>query len=323
MGRRVTTKCRLVSKLHKNKKRTKKSNKLTRENKKKKELHQIEAYKKRQCILISEFKNNLSKYTRSITHVNIAELIYEYLNPILWLPPTENDDIFYTLFIENRDASWERQLFRQCLNDDSISGDEDGEDEEVYDSDGDCDEFDKTKALKIWTYRGKTNRRKSRLSEHCKRLEGGAVYTSTILSHVNKIFNNTWNFFWNIRGFQSHSQLCKFEYIIKSKQTGQRRKLLSKETKTKINTAVDHLGQPLLTAMKHVLEGLNMPRWTKTSPLASSVPLIVEWYEPRFRPTNFQDLIPTYVHERIVSYDEKHEHLRTIGRERKWKIRPY
>jgi len=178
------------------------------------------------------------------------------------------------------------------------------------------------------SYRGKTNCRKRRLSQHCKRLKsGGARYTTMKLIRNSQLCDLPviWKFILNVRGFQTERQLSNFEYITKTKapRVTRRKKQVSLELRKKIDSLVCKDGRKILPIIRDILQALNMQNWCKKSPPASSIFLSIDWYEPYFRPEGLETVLPSYVGERFVSFEEKHELLRTHGREKPWPYRPY
>lgn len=123
------------------------------------------------------------------------------------------------------------------------------------------------------TYIGVSNNIHKRLRKHNGELTGGAKATRS---------GRPWRHICSISGFTKINSL-RFEWRVK--------RSLSKKNPNKL---ICTRGGPFYK-MKNMFNVLNLERWTSKSDLAKNIPLVITWYEDKFRPQNLS--LPKYISE--------------------------
>ena len=106
------------------------------------------------------------------------------------------------------------------------------------------------------TYVGVSNDVHKRLRAHNKEITGGAKYTTGV--------GSGWEHICIIHGFRTKRESMQFEWALK-------------------HVPPRNAGG-IKNRLKKLFILLNKPRWTSKSPLASTVPLQIEWCHPEYSP---------------------------------------
>lgn len=117
------------------------------------------------------------------------------------------------------------------------------------------------------TYVGVSPDPKRRLRQHNKEIKGGAVYTTSK--------SPNWRHVCLVTGFQTKQQSMQFEWAVKH--------------------VPPRDAGGLLNRIKKLCTTLNKTQWTSKAPLASAVPLHVEWLAPLPAALSPMPSLPTYV----------------------------
>jgi nucleoside-triphosphatase THEP1/predicted GIY-YIG superfamily endonuclease len=125
------------------------------------------------------------------------------------------------------------------------------------------------------TYVGITNNLKRRLRQHNGEIKGGAKYT--------RGYSN-WKLVYFLSGFRTKVEALQFEWSLRH-VTGRGRAS----------------GSGLSGRLKNLERVLSMSRWTSKSPLASDVPLSLNWVLSKLRPIRFESVLPNHVREECVA----------------------
>lgn len=107
-----------------------------------------------------------------------------------------------------------------------------------------------------------------RLRQHNKEIKGGAIYTTAKSAE--------WQHVCLVSGFQTKQQSMQFEWAVKHVQPRN--------------------AGGLYNRIKKLYTVLSKERWTSKAPLASTVPLHVEWLIP-FNPHPEHEVLPEYITE--------------------------
>ena len=125
------------------------------------------------------------------------------------------------------------------------------------------------------TYIGATNNPERRLKCHNGLLSGGAKATKR---------GRPWNIICVISGFDKISAL-QFEWRLKKRRSKRTNKLVS--------------FSGLKNKIKNVYDVLRLEKWTSKSRHANEVPLILNWYESKYKLLN--EILPDYIKELIIN----------------------
>ena len=142
---------------------------------------------------------------------------------------------------------------------------------------------------RIRSYLGCTNDFKRRLRQHNGEITGGAKYTRKLRPWVPVL---------TVSGFQNKSEALQFEWA--SRHVGGRKRRAP--------------GQGVRGRLKNIRRVLARERWTSNSPLASRIPLQIQWYLLEERPKDDEwgdetkfDPLPTNVSEVFLLKDDSDE----------------
>ena len=100
------------------------------------------------------------------------------------------------------------------------------------------------------TYCGITNNVTRRLKQHNSVIKGGAKATTSK--------GPGWNYLCQITGFQNKIQVLQFEWAVKH--------------------VLPNEGYGLFMRIKRLFHVLNSYKWTSKAPIASTIPLTVNWF---------------------------------------------
>ena len=120
---------------------------------------------------------------------------------------------------------------------------------------------------KYFTYVGVSNDVHKRLRAHNGEISGGAKYTTGK--------GPGWEHMCVIHGFPTKIESMQFEWALK-------------------HVPPRNAGGPE-NRIKKLAILLNKDRWTSKAPLAKSMPLVIEWIKPQYRPDDFK--LPDYIFE--------------------------
>ena len=126
------------------------------------------------------------------------------------------------------------------------------------------------------TYVGITNNLKRRLRQHSGEIKGGARYTRGL----------KWKLVYFVSGFRNKREALQFEWSLRH-ITGHGRKGRAP-------------GSGMSGRLHNLERVFSMKRWTSKSPLASDVPLILNWVLKKLRPDRFTTVLPQHVSEKEV-----------------------
>ena len=116
------------------------------------------------------------------------------------------------------------------------------------------------------TYAGVSPEPLRRLRQHNGELSGGAKYTKSV--------GEGWRHICLVHGFQDKIQAMQFEWAVK-------------HVKPRSVGGV-------ISRLNKLCSVLNSERWTSKAPLASTVPLVIEWKES---PSITDYVLPSYIKE--------------------------
>ncbi len=123
-----------------------------------------------------------------------------------------------------------------------------------------------------YTYVGVSNNVEKRLRAHNGEIKGGAKYTTSK--------GCGWKHICIIRGFPTKIESLQFEWALK------------------------HIPPKKAGGIKNRIKKLeillNKERWTRNSPLAETMPLIIEWKDIEYINSNME--LPVFINQ-IMSYD--------------------
>jgi predicted GIY-YIG superfamily endonuclease len=149
------------------------------------------------------------------------------------------------------------------------------------------------------TYVGVTPNLRRRVRQHNGEIVGGAKYT--------KKGKGTWQVAYVIRGFQTHRQVLQFEWALKHKHAGMdaggvdrssEKKVAGSRCKRKRGGGSRRApGRGINGRIDNLLRVINLPQWTTAAPPADQVPLVLEWWQRCWRPSNFASRLPPHVRE--------------------------
>ncbi len=117
------------------------------------------------------------------------------------------------------------------------------------------------------TYCGITNNVTRRLKQHNSIIKGGAKATTSK--------GPGWNYLCQISGFQNKIQVLQFEWAVKH--------------------VLPNEGYGLFMRIKRLFHVLNSYKWTSKAPIASTIPLTVNWFY--YIDTNHYSL-PDYISQK-------------------------
>lgn len=138
-------------------------------------------------------------------------------------------------------------------------------------------------------YVGVTPTPEKRIRQHNKEIQKGAIYTMNMKTAYPQY---KWEYVCITHGFTKR-QALQFEWCNKksaSKWRSNHRHLLPKLKYQSTSKAI-------YPRLQQYLLSLNMPRWTKKAPPASSVPLVVEWWKSHMKPKPSPTYLPPYISE--------------------------
>tara|TARA_B100001063_G_C16234810_1_gene297994 strand:- start:23 stop:430 length:408 start_codon:yes stop_codon:yes gene_type:complete len=124
---------------------------------------------------------------------------------------------------------------------------------------------------KGYTYVGVSNNVKKRLRAHNGEIKGGAKYTTSK--------GPGWKHICIIHGFPTKIESMQFEWAlkhIKPRNAG-----------------------GIVNRIKKLKTLLNKSKWTSNAPYAATCPLILEWIDDNYRPSEY--IIPNYISEVFIN----------------------
>ena len=118
-----------------------------------------------------------------------------------------------------------------------------------------------------YTYVGVSNNVEKRLRAHNGEIKGGAKYTTSK--------GAGWEHICIIKGFPTKIESMQFEWALK-------------------HVPPRNAGG-IINRIKKLIFLFNKKQWTSKSPLAETMPLILEWKKSKYRPENIK--LPLYINE--------------------------
>jgi predicted GIY-YIG superfamily endonuclease len=153
-------------------------------------------------------------------------------------------------------------------------------------------------------YVGVTFDMRQRLRKHNGIVTGGAKRTHRLARATNgDVSKCALRCVAVARGFPTYQIAQQFEWIatIKRLNTASRLKKTTAELKTHPYKTVT--GEELHDVVRGFLQALNCTQWTAASPPASTVPLVVEWWLPEYKPdiqaSEGTPYLPPYITEAV------------------------
>ena len=120
---------------------------------------------------------------------------------------------------------------------------------------------------KGYTYVGVSNNAEKRLRAHNGEIAGGAKYTTSK--------GSGWRHICIVSGFPTKIESLQFEWALKHIQPRN--------------------AGGIVNRIKKLVKLLNKKQWTSKSPLAETMPLILNWKDSNYRPLNID--LPIYIEE--------------------------
>jgi len=118
------------------------------------------------------------------------------------------------------------------------------------------------------TYVGATNNTERRIKKHNGELSGGAKYTASK--------GSGWEYICIISGFDNKINALRFEWAFKHEKPKK--------------------AGGIKNRIKKLISVVSKEKWTEKSPLATSLPLCIKWYDTSYKPDNvlFPDFIKSH-----------------------------
>ena len=144
------------------------------------------------------------------------------------------------------------------------------------------------------TYCGATVDLARRLRQHNGEIAGGAKYTK---------IGKEWKVVFTVEGFREQREALQFEWALKHRVISTIKvNGIPKRKRRKRRSITRAPGKRVNGRVANLMRVFSLPRWTKQSPLASEVPLILTWYDaPVDRPASFE--VPPDVKEKLARED--------------------
>jgi predicted GIY-YIG superfamily endonuclease len=125
------------------------------------------------------------------------------------------------------------------------------------------------------SYAGVTPNIEERIKKHNGELSGGAKYT--------KSKGSGWKYICVVYGFPTKQNAMQFEWAVKH--------------------CMPRNARGIENRMKKLIDILSREKWTSNSPLASSIPLRIEWHNTEYKPKNYK--LNHYIEEEILFFDKE------------------